>query len=533
MNTLKSNRVLLQSVRIFLKRVPLYFLVFFIFCCCIPVMVFASGTVTLSSNQVRLGESIDLIFTADQPITVAPDLGDLQSSVRIGAQRQLSNTSVINGRVSQSYQLIFTLFPKKEGRLKVGPFDFNGTKTEVLFLTVEKMLPLSENGLDTTKKKGTLSLMASLSSDKIYEGETALYTVNLSESVGLMNASIGAPSTEGLSVISVQEGSISQKIQDNQKINEISYPFLLVPNQAGVYQIPSAELFAFMPDVNAGTSKETPLSRFLEDDFFFDVFGSAKKEIYLQTNPVTLTVLPKPSDWQGWWLPSTNVVLTENYRIPEKIRVGDTIERSVLLSVAGIEASKLPLLVQPVSDDFKIYANPEKRQTDLVNNQPVGTQDITFVLMPIKSGKLKIPAVTISWFNTKTAQKMDATLPEMEIDVLPAENQALSLENKEIETLDTSLKTKVSGVLGSVNDTTQRISINKEIPVCGFKSIVLSIYENLNWFKVLLFIAILIVVGTLILLCIWKCRRRKIFISMEKQLVEKKKTKPLPDLYPF
>lgn len=516
----------------FLKNRNFCILGIFLFLIIMSPASFAASHISLSESQIEMGESVNLVFNSDQPLSSVPDLNSIQSFVRIGAQQQVMNTSVINGKVTQTYQLIFNLFPIKEGEFQIGPFDVEGEQTQALRLRVVKGDLLPATGTNEVGKKGIFSIEASLSADKIYEGETAFYRIRVEESVGLINANLQTPVQKGLTITPVGENSVSQSVKDNQKINVFERSFIITPAEAGTFQISGAQLFGFIPDTRWRTQQTSPLSRFLGDDFFLDAFAPSQKEVYLQSNPVNLTVLPKPSDWKGWWLPSTEVTLTEDYKIPEHLRVGEPIERNVVLSVKGVESERLPLLTQPASIDFKMYANPEQRHTDIISNQLVGTQNITFVLMPTRAGKLKIPAITVPWFDTQTAQKRIAILPEKEIEILPQNNQAaggniqpLSPTFPSPEENINSLSQQTTAIPGESKDVVQESEKSK------WKAFILSTYGALGWFELLLGFIVIAIAFLAIYLRV-RIRRPKLLVP-PKTPSQKKKSKPLPDLYPF
>lgn len=490
---------------------------------------FGVGSVTLSENQVAVGDSVELIFTSDKPIQAAPDLQSIQSLFRVGNQQQMSQTSVVNGQRTQTYQLIFTLFPKKVGQFKIGPFDFDGTQIPSQVLTVRSTaLPTisdsAKDGGDAAQKEGVFSLIASLSGNRIYEGETAVYTVRLEEGVGLVGAEIRPPVQAGMSFERLGDDKFARTVQDGQSINVFERSFLITPSKTGTYTLGASELFGAVLDKNKRQKKTSALGNFLGDGFFFDEFNLPRKEVYLESNELVLTVLQKPFDWKGWWLPSTEVLLHEDYKIPDKIRVGDPLERHVLLSVKGVEATKLPLLTQQASADFKVYANPEHRQTDLINNQLVGTQDITFVLMPTTQGKLKIPSITLSWFNTLSGQKETAVLPSKEIDVLPSLNVLQSTGDASFKENEST--GEILNLLPFNQQDVQQKSFVEESK--NILQVFLRDFER-EW-QVMSGLLCIVLVGSVFF--VFKRRKHKKNLLVSKN-EKKKKEKPLPELYPF
>ena len=97
----------------------------------------AAVTAFFEPSESRAGESVQLIFQSDKAFTEAPDLTGLKKDFVVSGQQQRQSSSWVNGVGSARYELIYNVFPRREGVLSAGPFTVNGETVDSVFLTVQ------------------------------------------------------------------------------------------------------------------------------------------------------------------------------------------------------------------------------------------------------------------------------------------------------------------------------------------------------------------------------------------------------------
>ncbi len=525
------------------------FFVFLFFCS----QVYAEVTVSFEPKSVSLGESVSLVVTSDEPIKGDIDLTPLQSDFIVSGRQQRLNTSVVNGRVRQQYQLIYNLFPKKNGVLTVSSLSVSGQKMAPITLSVGS--GSSENG---SVDQGVFELTGSLNKKEVYVGEPIIYTVVLDETIGVMEGEFVPPQLEGASVYQYGQDQASHIQKNGETVTRRQVSFMLIPEKEGSFTIKPAQFYGRIPNRQAVSRRSFFNESLFDQGILFDGFQSRQKEVFAEAQPQTIVILPKPSDWQGWWLPSSGVQLTSKDQISEPIHVGDTLQRELVLTVNQADSSKLPIIRQPETPDLKIYPSPEQRDT---RSDPsvgfVGIEKVSVLMVPQQAGEIEIPAVQVPWFNTLTKTREIAVVPAKKIKVLPS-GTSLSDGNEgatgdAFKNAEETTLFKTESKENAPKNLNQKSSLNPEEKTFvqeeekktkeASKSMnaegslekrddSLLTKTGTGWLLISFGTGALLgaIVGVLGF-AFWKRRQKKQFLKSAPK--SKKKKKPLPDLYPF
>lgn len=379
---------------------------------------FAETTVFFEPDTVNLGDSAELVFRSTTPIQNVPDLSFLQKSLAVSGQSQRTYAENINGRRKSVYEIRLNVFPRQEGEISTGVLRFNGSELEPAILNV---------GGETATDKLPVFFESSVNTYDAYPQEIILYSIKLTDEVGLLTAQISTPEIEGARVILLDMDKSYQDYRDNRVVRIFERTFAVIPEKAGYLSLPPVELYG-----SVASKEQDYMGDLFAQGMLFNGFAPAQKNIRLETPSVQIKVLEKPTDWQGWWLPSEQVVLTADDNAPDTVSVGDSITRNIRLSALNTVAETLPPLKQRAGEGLKIYPSPEQRETiqsptgDL---QGILTTSVVFV--PTQGGELKIPALEVPWFNTKTGKTEKAVIPEKIIQVQGTAQVQPPVQNKQ------------------------------------------------------------------------------------------------------
>lgn len=119
--------------------------------------------------------------------------------------------------------------------------------------------------------------------------------------------------------------------------------------------------------------------------------------------PITVRVAPRPGPQDGWWLPARELEITDTWnRDPSTLRDGETVTRSVRLSVLGVLPPVLPPRPEMRERWLITFSAPEKRSVELTPNGPISTVDWSWELRPITGEPGVIRRYPIIWFDTKS-----------------------------------------------------------------------------------------------------------------------------------
>ena len=477
--------------------------------CLYASTAFSKVQMSLSQNEIAFGDTVSLIFESDEDLKTTPNLESIEKDFKILGKSQSSNVSIINGSMTKKNQISYTLYPYQKGEFKIGPIEFDSQKFDSLFLKVVDA-PTQKNE-PTTQTLPSVEFETKVSPKQIYEGQVALYQAKITDENALYDASLKVPFSNKFNFTPLESDKVYQTIKDGKKYRVLERFFIFTPTNSGTFNIPPAQLSGSIPDL---TKKRRPdiMGDFFNFPFDFHLGGNMMKPVYFNSNENTIEVLSKPTNWQGWWFPSNKAELLEEYIMPEKIYLGDVIERKITLTATNIENAKLPLLEHPKQEDISIYANQEERFSEFKNNEIVSVENRTFVISFQKEGKQTIPAFTVKYFNADTKSEETLTLPEKEVEVYTnSKVQALAPTKESTPTPPNNRSNEIVST-----DNSQTNSISKTIG-----------YWIIGIFSFLTILGVFLA---------FKKKKKPLKIEQfgesKKNSHKKKRKKPLPDLYP-
>ncbi len=492
-----------------------------------PIPVQAGATVSFSRPTIGMGETAELIFSSDEPITAAPDMDEVSRHFRVSGQQMQEMTSIVNGQLSRSYQLVFNVRPLKIGKVTLDNLILNGQKLKPVTLDVVQGAT-SFSGANAVSVK----LQASADKKQVYVGDSFIYKLVLYDAAQIIDGQLLPPRVVDADMRQLGQDKVYRGMKDGKTVEMVERSFLVTPKSAGVLTLD--------PAVFDGTSRESIRAQRTPGELFdmgilFDGLANFGAPVSAHSDAVIVRVLPKPASWKGWWLPSSSVTLVQSFKMPDKFVVGRPIERTLTLQAAGVSAEKLPELIQPAGDGFKIYPSAPRRHTDESADGVSGYEELTVVLIPTKSGTLTIPPVEVPWFDIETGQIRLAKVPaetiwvEQDMRAASDANIDTDISNGQNEIpreipLQTNkpAATNLSGQTQSFNQTVEdeKVSFMPDVVKSqaaqpdGNKS------PSHDWLLILAGIFIGMSMAGLIM-----------YFYIKRK--EAKKKKPLPDLYPF
>lgn len=194
--------------------------------------------------------------------------------------------------------------------------------------------------------------------------------------------------------------------------------------------------------------------------------ASRSPEIVLRTEPATIeAALPEGAEGHGLVLSTPQLTVDERYnRSTERLRVGESFERQVTMSIEDSVAMLLPPVEFVTSEGIAAYpARPEV--TDQRNRGSMrGTRVDRATYVMEAEGSYLLPAVTIVWWNLRTSRLEEEVLPEVELTV--EANPDLAAEH--LGDPDSE-----EGVVGEEEEVEQAATIDWRLIVAGVVSLVI------------------------------------------------------------
>ncbi|MBQ7660087.1 MAG: BatD family protein [Alphaproteobacteria bacterium] len=431
---------------------------FMAFFCILLMSAKAMCAVSASVDRetVGLNEMIFLSIKTDQNVANLPDLTDILSGFRVVSTAVSQKNFVSNMRQSRSVEFKIGLIPTATGKQIIPAIDVAGERTQPIEITVtdEAVGATPSISLSTPENKAVsgfgIEALIKNPAQKYFVQQQIDYQIVVTDDGSIIGGQVNFEPTNDFIIKSVREPYIRQSANGRQ----IFYDFALFSQKSGSLTLPNA--------VFEGYSYEEPDAKKVFDVGFFavqmpSIFG-VKKPVFLSKKGNEIEILPAPSDFEGgWWLPSTNVRLEENFTdIKQSVRAFEPIAREVVLSAEGVLETQLPQIEFEDAPDFKQYVEEPVLETRLVGNKIVATQKTTITYIPQKEGKLELPEIGVEWFDVSTDTIKKETLKKVVVDVQKNPNVATEnlsggpKENAKTETNGVSLWLVIAAFLVGV-----------------------------------------------------------------------------------
>ena len=397
-----------------------------LFLCFYSVSAFAQVKAVVKDVFVLEQQPFQLELIANS-VTAKPDYSPLETDFDIIGDSIAQSVSFINGRMVSEQKIILTLIAKKTGVLTIPALEWNGQKTNTIQIEVK---PASDSV--QINDETAVFIDAKPLSATTYQGAGITYRVEVFDRLGFFDVYFIPPYLADAQIVPLGEYKLSQKEKDGQLYQVFTQDYILFPEKAGDLTI--------LPASFKGVYRQKNSQPFgFEDSFIFQPLG--RKEIIVRAKKSDVKVLPRPNErLNQWWLPSSDVKLSEEWKNLADAKIGQPITRHIQLRALNVLGNMLPDIDIQGSEDFKVYAeNVQKTQIYEDSIGLIANENRTFVFIPLKSGKLTLPAVSLSWFDVSSGEFKEAYLPAKDIDVTdnpqiittkPSSQSPLSVEAK-------------------------------------------------------------------------------------------------------
>jgi len=368
-----------------------------------PTLALAiSLTASVDRSTIDLEETLQLTLKLDtQANGKGPDFSALDMNFDIISNNRSSQYRSVNGKAESFTEWKLILSPKKVGQLLIPSVNYQGIYSEALVVEVKKTEPSNNSSKD-------IFIESSVSKSSVHVQEQIIFTVRLFTSINLRSINSDELVVDDALLVELSEQRYQKRLNDKPyAVIEIRYA--LFPQTSGVLEIP--------PLIYSVATKGRVR------DPWSDPFGTQTGEMKrLRTQPLTVTVKPAEESFSGSsWLPSSQLSLSEEWSSdPSTFKVGEPITRVITLAAKGLTGAQLPPLKFAAEPGVKYYPDQAQTQDQNVEQGVTGLRTETIAVVPMKSGPLTLPAISLSWWNTDTQQQEKTTLPAITVDVAEA-----------------------------------------------------------------------------------------------------------------
>lgn len=244
---------------------------------------------------------------------------------------------------------------------------------------------------------------ASVSKDRLYVHETAVYRVRVFSEGNLRSIEVAPPAAAGVSLEELEGPLTTTQTIRGRRYIVSEFRFALTPMMEGVIQVAPAEL-TITPAADSRPAYGSPWQ------------GRAPSKpvpMKVSTRSVRVHALPPVRGVQPW-LPLEFLEAEVLWSSSDGLAVGDPLTLTVTLKALGAKGTQLPSLASYIQPpDFKVY--PERPQTDWKfgpeGEALWGRRVETFTLVPTREGQLTFPPISLPWWNVRDRHEAVAKVP--------------------------------------------------------------------------------------------------------------------------
>lgn len=380
----------------------------------------AAVTASLDRDSVASGETVQLTLQRQGRSSAKPDLSPLKRDFDVLGTNSGSSIQMVNGDVSALAHVAVTLAPKRAGRLRIPPIEWNGERSPALELTVApggSGAGDSPGDAPADAASSQVFLTTSLDTPKPYVQAAAVLTVRLYLGQPLAQASLELPATDELLVQQLGKDKQTRETRNGRAYEVIERKYLLLPQRSGMLNLEGPVFDAQVQD-----NRHSQL-----DPFFGGAFGNLMgrtRPLRLRGDPIVLDVQPRPAGATGRdWLPARQVALQESWKSNDaRVRVGEPLTRHLSLSVEGVTAEALPDLssLMQMPDGLRAYPDQPKLDNGLRGEALVGSREQDVAIIAARPGRYELPELRLAWWDTTADVQREAVLPARTLDILAA-----------------------------------------------------------------------------------------------------------------
>ncbi|MDA3806788.1 MAG: BatD family protein [Thiomicrorhabdus sp.] len=371
-----------------------------------PILAWAQTLTVLTDRQtVELGDVISLTIQTDfQTSGKQLDLTVLEDQFQVLGKQQSNNIEFINGSFNSRTRWQIQMVAKQVGALIIPSLQIEDAKSQPLTITVLPIKKASKGDL------GPYFLESSLSKNQVTVQEEVIYTLRL-YFLGSVSGNIRPPQFGHALSEPIKEQSVYGKKLNGQNYSVYEWVYALYPQKSGQLDILGAQFSGLIQ------------------------YQGRQKGVSEIAETQTVTVLPEVAEFnnqsKNLWLPASDLQLKEQWiSALDKVRVGDSLTRTLTLKVDGLMASQLPALTTENGSGFKVYADQPVSKQTIVKSSLQSQIQVKQAIIPMQEGQIVLPEQTITWWNTTTQKIERSSVPARSITVLPALITQAPLINK-------------------------------------------------------------------------------------------------------
>ena len=418
----------LQHILLLLCRVFIVFVLFL-------NTGFSGVIASVDRTKVELNETFTLKVTVDTEIDLEPDASGLEGDFYVGSRSQLSNTTIINGKISRSRTWTYALMAKRPGNLVIPSIIVGNEKSQPINILIA---PQSESVLG----EADVFVSAEVDDSEGFVQAQNLFRIKIYRMVQTRQPRLYEPEIKGIdTLVEIVGDDRNYESVINGKTYEVAERvYALFPQESGVLSIAPIRFEA----------------RILKD-------GSITGRRTYQSSELTINILPIPAPPNAYpdanWLPAKSVKLTEEWsRDMQNLRSGEPITRKLTITAIGQLSTQLPS-IDYSNDRLKIYPDKPKFLDDMNADGMIASRIDQYAMISVNAGDIQLSGVDVPWWDTVEKKWKVATLPTRVINIKPSIDDLVEEKieagppvniEQPLPEINDNLWKNISGILGAL-----------------------------------------------------------------------------------
>ncbi|MGB4246195.1 MAG: BatD family protein [Pseudohongiellaceae bacterium] len=363
-------------------------------------------TVSVDRTELVRGETVLLTLRVEgQQGGVQMDLTPLDTNFEVVSTRTSSQMRTVNSQMESWIDYNLTLFPLVEGEVEIPSLSIAGETTEAIRINV---LPKTQ----TTIAGQDLFMETVVNKQSIYVQEQLLFSIRLYYTINGIRNPIFTELEMPESVIQmIGTPNQYEKLVDGVRYGVYEKQYAIFPQRSGTLEIPD---IMFRGEVTDGSS-----------NYVFRNLNTRTITAFAEGYEVEVREKPASFPADATWLPASEITINESWDNDfTNVRVGDALTRVIRIEAFGLDGAALPPLQAQSIDTVNVYPEPPSIERSYIDGNIVGTRVESSSLLMTATGTVRIPGVTIPWFDIDTEEVKYATLEDTAVRVGAARSGA-------------------------------------------------------------------------------------------------------------
>ncbi len=380
------------------------FIIFFLLMM-LPTLAQAKVSAHVDRTTIEEGETFSLMLQSEGE---DPDLTTLEPFFDVLRTSHSSKVSIINGTINRVHEWIVNLAPKNIGEQVIPEIKFGNEATAPILVNVIKPIATSAGqGAD-------IYLEAKVDQPSVYVQSQLTYSMRLYRAVEIAEGSLTEPTFDN-AVVERLGTDVTFQAQRNERLYHVTERrYAIFPQQSGTLELPAMVFQGLVVDPQSQQSSNDPFNRFFQTQ--------RTKHVRIKSAALVVDVLPQAAEFNGkHWLPAKRLVLSSSWS-PEhpSFKEGEPATRTIRIEAWGLTGSQLPELKMLEVDGVKQYVDQPTVETLQRSDNLLAVREEKFAIIPTSGGKLVLPEIRLSWWNTEFEREEIASIPPETIDVIAA-----------------------------------------------------------------------------------------------------------------